>query len=109
MKNFERKERFDYPKHRLPILREMPKSAICLLMSEGNDTVYTLLELCMQVDPNIVLKCETYNLRGAQLFYLFIGYCEGFFPKFRAVIETKEPEAIQWVNQKVPQFTARYR
>jgi hypothetical protein len=102
-------ERFDYPTKRLSITREMPKAAICLLMSEGNKSVYNLMELCMQVDPNIVLKCETYNMRGAQLFYLFIGYCEGFFPRFRSVIETKDPDALAWVNKKVPQYTAKYR
>lgn len=99
-------QRFDYPKVRLKINRDMTKRAICVLVSEGNKATYDLLLTCMSVDPNIVLTLDTMNCRGAQVWCAFSGYCGGFFPKFKECVMNRDQQLIDFVNQHVPQFKA---
>lgn len=87
---------------RLPIQREMSGEAICVLLAEGNPTVLKLLRMAWKVDPNILLNLDLLNLRGAQVFYAFIGFCNGWFPKFKECVLTKNQEMIDYVNQKCP-------
>lgn len=99
-------QKFDYPNKRLSIRREMPIDAICLLMSEGNRSVFNLLKVVAQVDPNLVLVLDDMNMRGAQIFAGCIGYCESWMPRFLSCIRARDPDMIAYVNQKVPQFKA---
>ncbi len=75
-------------------------------MAEGDKTVYKILVMCIQVDPNIVLTLDTMNMRGAQIFAAFIGFCEGWFPMFKTCVMRRDEEMVAWVNQKVPYLTA---
>jgi hypothetical protein len=84
----------------------MSRDAIAVLMAEGNKTVYKLIVMCFQVDANIVLTADTMNLRGTQLFHIFLSYCEGFFPKFRACIMSRDQDMIDWINKQCPEWTA---
>ena len=98
--------RFEYPAKRLSIQRDMSKDAICVLMSEGNKTVYNILVMCAQVDPQLLLLLDSMNIRGAQVFAGFLGYCEGFFPRFKTCVESRDQQMIDYINQKVPQLKA---
>lgn len=99
-------ERFDYPKHRFKISRDMSGYAVSLLMSEGNKNCYDLLCFCWQTDPNIVLHLDSMNMRGAQVWAAFTGYCNRFFPEFKECVLSRKPEMIDYVNLKVPQYQA---
>lgn len=100
-------QNFELPKKRMPILREMPLEAIVQLMAEGNRSVYNLLKICAQTDPNILLILDDMGMRGAQIFAASIGFCEGWVPKFISCVRARDPDMINFVNQKVPQLTAK--
>ncbi len=91
---------------RMSIHREMTGEAICVLMAEGDRTVYKILVMCWQVDPNIILTLDSMNMRGAQIFAAYIGFCEGWFPMLKTCVMKRDEEMIAWVNQKVPYLTA---
>lgn len=91
---------------RVSIRREMSLEAICLLMSEGNREVYKLMVMAGQVDPNIILTLDTMNIRGVQAYYIFFEYCNGWFPKFKGCVLSKEQEMLDWVNKKIPYMKA---
>jgi len=100
-------ERFDYPKVRATIKREMTLAAICTLMSEGNKNVYNMLVVCAQANPQILLNLDSMNMRGAQIYCAFFGYCAGWMPTFISCTLGQSLEMIDYVNQRVPQMTAR--
>lgn len=54
----------------------------------------------------MLLHLDDMSMRGAQIWVAFAGYSEGFFPKFKECVMTRNPEMIQYVNLKVPQFKA---
>ncbi len=99
-------QRFDYPKTRLKINRDMTKRAICTLCSEGNRATYDLLITCMEVDPNLVLTLDDMNCRGAQVWAAFTGYCGSFFPRFKECVVSRDQNMIDFINLAVPQFRA---
>ena len=80
--------------------------AVATLMSEGNKNCYNLLILAAEVDPNILLTLDSMNMRGAQAWAAFAGYCNYFFPHYRECIMKRDPDMISYVNQKVPQLQA---
>lgn len=89
------------PKKRLAIRREYSLAIICTLMAEGNKTVMKLCELCAQTDPQILLHLDSMGMRGAQIFYAFIGFCDGWFPRFKECVSSRNLDMIQYVNQRV--------
>ena len=97
--------KFDYPAKRLPLQRSMSGSAVCLLMSEGNKTVYDLLTMLWQADPNLVLKLDMMDCRGAQIWAAFYGYCGQWAPQFIECIKNRDDQMIAYVNKSVPQYT----
>lgn len=97
---------FDFPTKRLSITREMPIRAICVLMSEGNKSLYNLLIVASEVDPNILLTLDTMNMRGAQVWVAFAGFSNKFFPHFKSCVMSRDPQMIAYVNKHVPQLTA---
>jgi hypothetical protein len=80
--------------------------SVAVLMSEGNKNLYNLLILCAEIDPNILLTLDTMNMRGAQVWAAFSGYCGQFFPHFKECVMKREKEMIDYVNLKVPFYQA---
>lgn len=99
-------QKFDYPKHRMSLARDMTLRAACVLMSEGNKELYTFLQMCCQVDRQMILILDSMNMRGAQIWAAFAGYSSGFFPHFKECVLTRNDEMIAYVNRIVPQFRA---
>lgn len=99
-------QRFDFPQKRLSLTKDMSFLAACALMSEGNKELYSLLQLCCQVDKQLILILDSMNMRGAQIWIAFAGYSNAFFPHFKECVTNRDEEMIAYVNQHVPQYTA---
>ncbi len=91
---------------RMPIVRDMPKESLSLLMSEGNKSVYNLMMVCAEIDINLILNLDCMGMRGAQIFYAFAGHCGAYFPQFRSCVNSRDQEMIDYVNKKVPHLRA---
>jgi hypothetical protein len=99
-------QKFQFPKKRMSLQKDMSFRAACVLMSEGNKELYTFLQMCCQVDRQLILILDSMNMRGAQIWAAFAGYSGGFFPHFRECVTSRNEEMIAYVNQIVPQATA---
>lgn len=91
---------------RLPITREMNAAAVAVLMGEGNAAVENLLLHLAKIDPNFLLHLDSMNMRGAQIYAAFFGFCEAWVPTFTSCVRARSPDMIQYVNQKCPLWTA---
>ncbi len=97
---------FDYVEKRMPLHPDMSWNAACVLMAEGNKSMLALLQLCAQTDRQIILYLDSMNMRGAQIWAAYAGFCGLFFPNFKECVLTRNPDMIAYVNKHIPQHTA---
>lgn len=97
---------WDANPNRPRLKREMSAKDICVLLAEGDKNVLKLLELAASVDPNLLLDLDCMKMRGEQIWQAFYGYSSGWFKIFKANVETRNQDMIDFVNRKIPHLKA---
>lgn len=83
---------------RIPLTQSMDLLQTVNIMAEGHQPTKKLLHMCVTVDPILLLHLDDMNLRGAQAWAAYYGYCEGQFEKFKQCVVTRDYDMVNYVN-----------
>ena len=90
---------------RHPINREMSLDETCVLLAEGNPKVLKFLKMVAMTNHRLLLDLDDMNMRGMQILAI-LHFCDGLFPKFNAMVTTRDDGMIAWVNEQLPHLRA---